>query len=95
MQTVSVFWRAAPFRLLQIVLVLGHNLTRFGILGRPHCIGVLPNLRFLSLSHLQFSVFTPMHRVRDPRVLRDDSGEVRDFLIFLPDFADVCFFFAS
>ena len=50
---------------------------------------------FCHFWHLWFSVFTPMHRVRDPLVFCDDSAEVWDFLNFLPDFADFCCFFCN
>ena len=43
-------------------------------------------LHFSSICHLRFSVFTSMHRVRDPLVFCDDSREVRDLLTFFTRF---------
>ena len=60
----------------------------------PGCFGfflqILPIfvtfLHFSSICHLRFSVFTSMHRVRDPLVFCDDSREVRDLLTFFTRF---------
>ena len=41
---------------------------------------------FCHFCHLRFSVLTPVHRVRDPLVFCDDSGEVLDFLNFFTGF---------
>ena len=41
---------------------------------------------FATFPNLRFSVFTPMSRVRDPRVFRDDSRAVLDFLNFFTGF---------
>ena len=66
----------------------------------PGCFGfflqILPIfvtfLHFSSISHLRFSVFTSMHRVRDPLVFCDDSREVRDLLTFFTRFCRFWFF---
>ena len=94
MQTVLVFWRAAPFRLLQIVLVLGQNLTRFWILGHPDCIGVLPNLHFLLLLPLAILGIYTDAPGKGSRVFRDDSRGVRDFLKIFTGFCRFLYFSA-
>ena len=48
---------------------------------------------FCHLCHLRFSVLTPVHRVRDPLVFCDDSGEVRWFLNFFTGFCWFLSFF--
>ena len=48
---------------------------------------------FCYFCHLWFSAFTSMHRVRDPRVFRDDSWAVLDFLKFCFGFCRVLSFF--
>ena len=48
---------------------------------------------FWHLRHLRFSVLTPVHRIRDPLVFCDDSGEVRWFLNLFTGFCWFLTFF--